>query len=122
MPLAASGTGIIYVKNPTAGEAIDPTTVTGATLTDNPYLDDQLCCWRSTLDWPRWLPGTAGPCGSNSQSTQLLSSSTAFSTITLATSPGINGPDALLAFLSGSGSRTSRILLVRSTRQWMDPL
>ena len=94
MPLAAAGTGIIYVKNPTAGEAIDPTSAAGATLVDNPYLDDQLC-WEKYTGLAALTPGTAGPCGSNSQSSQLMSSSTAFSTITLPTSPGINGPDAL---------------------------
>jgi len=43
MPLSTAGTGIIYVKNPTAGEPIDPTTGTGNTISANPYLDDQLC-------------------------------------------------------------------------------
>jgi hypothetical protein len=94
MPLAAAGTGIIYVKNPTAGEAIDPTTAAGATLVANPYLDDQLC-WEKYTGLAALTVGAAGPCGSNGQSSQLLSSATSFSTITLATSPGINGPDSL---------------------------
>src|SRR5215469_16128315 len=34
---------MIYLKNPTSGEAIDPTTAAGSTLATNPYLDDQLC-------------------------------------------------------------------------------
>ena len=34
---------MIYLKNPTNGEAIDPTTAAGSTLATNPYLDDQLC-------------------------------------------------------------------------------
>src|SRR5882757_6612079 len=43
MPAAGLNTGMIYLKNPTNGEAIDPTTGAGNTLTANPYLDDQLC-------------------------------------------------------------------------------
>src|SRR6267154_898391 len=42
MPLSTANTGMIYVMNPTSSEAIDPTSATGATLTDNPYLDNQL--------------------------------------------------------------------------------
>ncbi len=41
MPSSALPTGVIYVKNPTSGEAIDPKT--GADLIANPYLDDELC-------------------------------------------------------------------------------
>jgi Tfp pilus assembly protein PilV len=96
MPLTSAGTGIIYVKNPTAGEAIDPTSGTGATTAANPYLDDQLC-WEKFTGLGALTPGTAGPCGSGTspQPSQLLSTSTAFSAITLGTSPGVNGPDAL---------------------------
>jgi Tfp pilus assembly protein PilX len=94
MPLSAAGTGIIYVKNPTSGETIDPTAASGATVTDNPYLDDQLC-WEKFTGLATLTAGTAGPCGSHSASTQLLGSVTSFTTVTLPASPGINGPDAL---------------------------
>jgi len=95
MPLAAAGTGMIYVKNPTGGEAIDPTTASGATLAANPYLDDQLC-WEA-YSGLTLAAGTGGPCGGlNGQSpSQLLPTSTAFTAVTLPTSPGINGSDAL---------------------------
>ena len=83
---------MIYLENPTNGEAIDPTTAAGSTLSTNPYLDDQLC-------WERFAnltltPG-AGPCGSNGQTGQLLTSSTAFTATTLTQTAGVNGSDAL---------------------------
>ncbi len=83
---------MIYLKNPTNGEAIDPTTAAGSTLANNPYLDDQLC-------WERYAnltltPG-AGPCGSNGQTGQLLTGSTAFTATTMTQTAGINGSDAL---------------------------
>jgi hypothetical protein len=95
MPLAAPGTGMIYVKNPTAGEVINPTATAGATLSANPYLDDQLC-WES-YSGLALSAGTGGPCGGlNGQSpSQLLQASTSFTPVTLATAPGINGTDAL---------------------------
>src|SRR3954462_2004466 len=71
---------MIYLKNPTNGESIDPTTAAGSTLDVNPYLDDQLC-------WERYTnltltPGS-GPCGSNGQSGQLLTNSTNFTASTM---------------------------------------
>lgn len=94
MPLATPGTGMIYVKNPTNGETIDPTTSAGVTLAANPYLDDQLC-WEA-YGGLALSPGTGGPCGGNGQTpTQLLRASTSFTPITLATAPGVNGADAL---------------------------
>ena len=83
---------MIYLKNPTSGEAIDPTTAAGNTLTANPYLDDQLC-------WERYTnltltPGS-GPCGSNSQSGQLLTDATHFTATTMTQTAGVNGADAL---------------------------
>jgi hypothetical protein len=83
---------MIYLKNPTNGEAIDPTTAAGSTLDVNPYLDDQLC-------WERYTnltltPG-AGPCGSNGQGGQLLTDSTAFTATTMTQTAGVNGADAL---------------------------
>ncbi len=83
---------MIYLKNPINSETIDPTTVAGNTLDTNPYLDDQLC-------WERYTnltltPG-AGPCGSNSQSGQLLTNSTNFTASTMTQTAGVNGADAL---------------------------
>jgi Tfp pilus assembly protein PilX len=83
---------MIYLKNPTGTETIDPTTAAGSTLATNPYLDDQLC-------WERFTnltltPG-AGPCGSNGQGGQLLTDSTAFTATTMTQTAGVNGSDAL---------------------------
>ena len=83
---------MIYLKNPTGTETIDPTTAAGSTLATNPYLDDQLC-------WERFAhlnltPG-AGPCGSNGQGGQLLTDSTAFTATTMTQTAGVNGSDAL---------------------------
>jgi Tfp pilus assembly protein PilX len=83
---------MIYLKNPTNAEAIDPTTAAGSTLATNPYLDDQLC-------WERFVnltltPG-AGPCGSNGQGGQLLTDSTHFTATTMTQTAGVNGSDAL---------------------------
>jgi hypothetical protein len=91
MPLAAAGTGVIYVMNPTSGEAIDPTQLTGVTLSDNPYLDNELC----REQYPLLNLGTpgGGPC-SGSQ----LTSSAAYYTAPLLTStdiPGLNSSNAL---------------------------
>src|SRR5438270_8565413 len=95
MPLSAGGTGMIYVKNPAAaGEVIDPTTVAGATTAANPTLDDQLC-WEKYANLATLTPGSSGPCGSNNQATQLMSVATPFTTVTLPSSPGVNGADAL---------------------------
>src|SRR4051812_45101327 len=70
---AGSTFQMIYLKNPTGTETIDPTTAAGSTLATNPYLDDQLC-------WERFahlnLTPAAGPCGSNGQGGQLLTDST----------------------------------------------
>jgi hypothetical protein len=95
MPLSAAGTGIIYVKNPTSGESIDPTSASGATVVANPFLDDQLCWEKFTGLVATLTPGTGGPCGSNGVSTQLMGAATYFTSTTLPTSPGINGTDAL---------------------------
>jgi len=83
---------MIYLKNPTNSEAIDPTTAAGNTLDVNPYLDDQIC-------WERYTnltltPG-AGPCGSNGQSGQLLTDATHFTATTMTQTAGVNGADAL---------------------------
>lgn len=97
MPSSAAGTGVLYVKNPTSAEAIDPTTGAGATVAANPYLDDQLCWEKYTGLTATLTPGTTGPCGSPSTpATQLLAStSTAFTASTLTASPGVNSADSL---------------------------
>jgi hypothetical protein len=91
MPSSVLNTGMIYLVNPTSGEAIDPTTAAGNTLAANPYLDDQLC-------WEKYagmvLTAGTGPCGSNNQLNQLLPNSAAFTSLTMP-APGSNGADAL---------------------------
>ncbi|MBZ5530349.1 MAG: hypothetical protein LAO20_02860 [Acidobacteriia bacterium] len=91
MPLAGANTGVIYVKNPTSGEAIDPTTATGATLDSNPYLDTELCQEQFT-GFPGLTP-TTGPCSGS----MLMGSPVYYTapTLTTASIPGINGADAL---------------------------
>ena len=83
---------MIYLKNPINAEVIDPTTAAGSTLAANPYLDDQLC-WERIANLTL-TPG-AGPCGSNGQSGQLLTDSTAFTATTMTQTAGVNGTDAL---------------------------
>jgi hypothetical protein len=82
---------MIYLTNPTSGEAIDPTAAAGNTLAANPYLDDQLC-------WEKYtgmvLVSGTGPCGSNSQAGQLLTTSASFTSTTMP-APGSNGADAI---------------------------
>src|SRR5712671_89983 len=90
-PQSGSPANMIYLKNPTGGEAIDPTTAAGSTLSANPYLDDQLCWERYNLGL---TPGN-GPCGSNSQTGQLLTNSNSFTATTMTTTAGVNGTDAL---------------------------
>jgi Tfp pilus assembly protein PilV len=91
MPSSASNTGMIYLTNPTSGEAIDPTAAAGNTLAANPYLDDQLC-WEKYAGLP--LTAIAGPCGSNSQAGQLLTTNASFTSATMP-APGSNGADAI---------------------------
>ncbi|HEX3092138.1 MAG TPA: hypothetical protein VHW72_05925 [Candidatus Angelobacter sp.] len=93
MPSSASKAGMFYLINPTSGEGIDPTTggVLNASLATNPYMDDQLC-------WEKYaglalLTGT-GPCGSNNQPSQLLTTNASFTSPTMP-APGSNGADAL---------------------------
>src|SRR5579859_3324069 len=91
MPSSVLNTGMIYLINPTSGEAIDPTAASGNTLAANPYLDDQLC-------WEKYvgivLTTGTGPCGSNSQPGQLLTNNASFTSSTMP-APGSNGADAL---------------------------
>jgi hypothetical protein len=85
--------GVIYVMNPTSAEPIDPTSAAGATLTANPYLDNQLC-WEQFTGLATLTPApTAGPCSG----TQLMSTSTAYSSPTVNSTdvPNWNGADAL---------------------------
>src|SRR5262245_14998580 len=95
MPLAAAGTGMIYVQNPAPGDVIDPTSASGSTLVTNPYLDDQLC-WEGYTGLAL-SAGTGGPCGGSNGLTlgQLLQVPTSFTQMTMAPAPGVNGPDAL---------------------------
>jgi hypothetical protein len=93
MPSAAANTGMIYVKNPTSAEAIDPTNASGAALSANPYLDNQLC-WEKYTGLATLTPApTVGPCSG----TQLMSSSTAFTAPAMNSTdvPNTNGADAL---------------------------
>jgi Tfp pilus assembly protein PilV len=93
MPSAASNNGMFYLINPTSGENIDPTTggVLNASLSSNPYMDDQLC-------WEKYafmaLVSGTGPCGSNNQAGQLLTTKASFTSPTIP-APGSNGADAL---------------------------
>ena len=77
MPSKTLATGVIYVKNPNASEtaaAIDPTTASGATLSANPYLDDELC--HEQFFGAGALASTSGvPCNG---STQLMSNAAYF--------------------------------------------
>jgi|SRR6478609_6849111 len=87
--------GMIYVKNPTLTEAIDPTSSGGtkSTLSANPYLDTQLC-WERFTGLTTLTPApTAGPCAG----TQLLDSSTYFSAPVMSSTdvPNTGGADAL---------------------------
>src|SRR5579864_7892386 len=92
MPSSVSNTGMIYLTNPTSGEAIDPTAASGNTLAANPYLDDQLC-WEQYAGMVGLVSGT-GPCGSNNQASQLLTNNASFTSSTMP-APGSNGADAL---------------------------
>ncbi|HEX7288452.1 MAG TPA: hypothetical protein VF532_19870 [Candidatus Angelobacter sp.] len=91
MPLAGAGTGVMYVKNPAAGEAIDPTTLTGVTLADNPYLDTELCQEQYGL-LNLGTPG-GGPCSGS----QLMGSPLYYTSPTLSATdiPGLNTANAL---------------------------
>lgn len=93
MPLSALPTGVIYVKNPTSGEAIDPKA--GADLIANPYLDDELCQERyANLG----LTPSTGPCV-GAASGSLPPQTPYFSLPTVAPTsadiPGLNGANAL---------------------------
>jgi Tfp pilus assembly protein PilV len=94
MPSSGLKTGMIYLMNPTNGEAIDPTTggVLNPSLANNPYMDDQLC-WEQYTGMAPLAPGT-GPCGSNNQAGQLLTTNSSFTNPTMP-APGSNLADAL---------------------------
>src|ERR1051326_737245 len=87
MPSALSNQGMFYLTNPTSTEVIDPTTATA----NNRYVDDQLC-------WEKYvalgLTAGSGPCGSNSQQGQLLTSNASFTT-SATSAPGSGASDAL---------------------------
>ena len=87
MPSTLTKSGILYLYNPTNGEAIDPTK-------NGTYVDDQLCWEKYTL-LTSVTPGTAGPCGSSGTITQLLADTSTFTSQNMAQSPGVVGADAL---------------------------
>jgi hypothetical protein len=91
MPVAGAGTGVIYVKNPTSGEAIDPTILSGVTLAANPYLDDQLC--KEQFGLLNLGAPASGPCSGS----QLMSAATYYTSPILTTTdiPGLNSANAL---------------------------
>ncbi|HXA86215.1 MAG TPA: hypothetical protein VNZ47_14135, partial [Candidatus Dormibacteraeota bacterium] len=93
MPATNVPGGMLYLTNPSSSDGttitastIDPTSASG---TSNPYLDNQLCWERYSLG----LTTGTGPCGSNSQSGQLLSSAASY-TPSLMAAPGQGGADA----------------------------
>jgi Tfp pilus assembly protein PilX len=95
MPATNVPGGMMYLTNPSSSDGttitvstIDPTTNAG---TSNPYLDNQLCKEQYNLG----LTTGTGPCGSNSQPGQLLSSAASY-TPSLMAAPGQGGADALL--------------------------
>jgi hypothetical protein len=83
---------VIYVKNPAVGEVIDPTILSGVTLADNPYLDDELCKEQYGL-MNLGIPGS-GPC-SGSQLTSSAAYYTSPTTLNNTDIPGLNGANAL---------------------------
>jgi len=87
MPSAASNTGMFYLTNATSAEVIDPTANT-------PYQDDQLC-WEKYTGMPGLIAtAPSGPCGSNGQTSQLLSSNASYTTLPMQ-APGSGAADAL---------------------------
>src|SRR5436190_6481255 len=98
MPNKNNNAGVMYVKNPAAGETeanIDPTTAgnASATVTSNPYLDDELCLEQfpnMTLN-----PPSGGACAGSTQ----LTGSTSYFTVPALNNvqiPHKGGADALL--------------------------
>lgn len=87
MPSAISNTGMFYLTNATGAEPIDPTA-------NNPYQDDQLC-WEKYAGMPGLIATPpSGPCGSNGQAGQLLTSNLSFTTLPMI-APGSGAADAL---------------------------
>lgn len=87
MPSAASNAGMFYLTNATGAEPIDPTA-------NHPYQDDQLC-WEKYTGMPGLIATPpSGPCGSNGQGGQLLTSNASFTTLAM-TAPGAGAADAL---------------------------
>jgi hypothetical protein len=91
MPSSALPTGVIYVKNPTSGEVIDPTA--GADTTANPFLDDELCQERYVN---LGITAMQGPCaGAGHLPPQTNYFSLPATALTTADIPGLNGTNAL---------------------------
>ena len=95
MPTTVANTGILYLENPTNSDTIDPTTGAGNTIANNAFLDDQLC-WEKYTQMTTLSQGTAGSCGSNGQTAQLLpSTSIAYTASAMALAPGEGTATAL---------------------------
>jgi hypothetical protein len=89
MPTSGTKTGILYLYNPTNGEAVDPTK-------NGNYVDNQIC-WEKYAFLTAVTAGTGGPCGSGGAVTvtQLLADTSSFTGQNMAASPGVVGADAL---------------------------
>ncbi len=90
MPSSALSTGVIYVKNPTSAEAIDPKS--GATVTANPYLDDELCHEQFVS---LGIAAMQGPCAGVGHLPPQTNYFTSPTTLTTTDIPGLNGANAL---------------------------
>ncbi|MGE5323546.1 MAG: hypothetical protein ACM3SW_11815 [Actinomycetota bacterium] len=87
MPTIAANTGVMYVENPNgAADVIDPTTTAGATVGQNPTLDDELC-QEQFAAMPLGTPPQGAPC--EAAAAGLPSLTTYFQPITPATNPGL---------------------------------
>jgi hypothetical protein len=96
MPQPNAKSGVLYVLNPTAGEAVDPTGAGAApdySIKTNPYLDDELC-QEQFANFSATLTPMTGPCAGNGH---VMLTSDYFSTPAVSTAdiPGTNGAGAL---------------------------
>ncbi len=83
-------TGVMYVENPTgAGDVIDPTTGAGATIAQNPTLDDELCLERFTGLNTLVPPPPGAPCDASTGNNGVPTNNTYFQAITPASNPGL---------------------------------
>jgi len=95
MPAKGDPAGMLYLFNPTPGDAaINPTSgnIQTASVNTNPTLDDQLC-WEQYAGL-QLTPAPAGgpyPCTAN----QLLPDSASYTPLTMPAGPGVNQADAM---------------------------